>query len=266
MKIMRSRKLTTTGLLVNVNDRKFSVDRSLPPFMLLLLILFFSAFDGVTIFTVIDGMFLQSMFLSIFVTVGLAIFLNFLPYKAAHYTMKEDKDALDKAIISALYAGIVIMSLALFLLRWHSMESAFSTAGASMAVRSACDTIQAGTNTPVEISWDKAMMTIILGISPFFTSLVVFAITCRVKQSIKRDIINKQNDIMILEQLKIRKIQIQEMKAELSRDLEGYDKKQLEIEKNKLTEQGELLKERVRQLVALKIGTADAVSTLLEGE
>lgn len=256
---------STKALLQKVQKKIYSVESPMHPLLLPVLLGFFMLVDGLTIYQLIEQMFYQAQWLSIIVTIGIAAVLEGVPYVAAQYIMREEKKKSDYVVLITLAVSFAILFFSLFALRWNTQDLLYSTADSEIVL----DVMnQASTETVVqeESNAGQQAMTFLLGISPLLTSILAFALSCFQVAASKRNNIDVENDIELMERMKLLRIFEQETTDEIKRDLLGYDQKLLAMEMEKLDTYAAILKNIVRQRVAMKTGSPEMVSKLLEGE
>ena len=139
------------------------------------LVIALSLLDAVTLYTVFDTVMYQSQIISIILTVGCAISLNFIPLIAArfiHY-YRYHMNGVKLWMLIALGAVFLILFSATFYLRWETRDLSFSGAETTMvdSTRQA-----AGIQATDSDSQEGVAITILLGIMPFITSAINLAL------------------------------------------------------------------------------------------
>lgn len=135
------------------------------------LTLILSAMDAMTLYTVFDAVMVESQFIGIMYTFGIALLLNFIPLIMGKllkdYFYKRNGTKLWSVI--SLSVVFVVLFATVFWLRFETRELNFSGIESSMTstVNSAMSDSQTDVNDAVSIS-----LACLLGISPLITSIV----------------------------------------------------------------------------------------------
>lgn len=233
------------------------------PLLLPLLLLFFVVLDALTIFELMDQMFYQSRWLSVLITVGIAIVLEGIPYLASQYFMRDKKTIVDKVTLAALGTVFLLIFITLFVLRWNARALTFSSNESQLAVITSIQTVEQ-VDSIHGTSAAENVMTVLLGITPLATSVLAFFLSCIYKTSDKLKDKKKINAIELEERLKVLSIKQNEIKNELKRDLVSYNEDLYHVAVEQVNDYEKMLKVIVRQKLAVYLGTAQAVTNLLE--
>lgn len=218
--------------------------------------------DMLTIYPLIDAMFYQSQLLSFAITLIAGLALEGIPYVAAHFIMKEKKDRGDIITISALGVTFLIIFILLFNLRFHSQDLQYQAEGAELSVSTDISEKKEEVFTPTD---GQSSMTLLLSVLPFCTSVLALALSCAYRPKELRKESDELNRIRMEELLAVMDASSNEVKKEMERDLTAYDDALYQTRLDDLDKLAKIEKFEVRRMLAMKLGTPDSASELLEG-
>ena len=250
-------KKSTAQILFKQEKTLQNTGRTIHPMLLPILLIFLTIMDGLTINQLIDAMFYQDWILSLAVTIGLAILLEGIPCVGAHFYQKRERSFADHVILAALTVVFTILVLILFVLRWNTRDIMFEQEVLfDGSITQAPEIFEA---TPAQNT-----MAVLMGFSPLATSVVAFCLACAYDSK------QQYQERLHLVQIRYRELLTQkeaeesELIEELKRDLMSQEREAYRNARETLGSCEMLLKNRARQLLAIHLSTADAVSKLLE--
>lgn len=232
---------------------RYSIPEGLLPIMLVI----FIAMDAMTIYAIIDAMFMQSEMMSLIVTLGVAVLLEGIPMVLAEFTGKKTKTSHDRGVIIGLFVLFMALVASLTWLRWNTQELMYDTGSITNIT---------GEVSEFELSNAHKSMTILLALEPVLTSVVAYAMAVFVSVE------QKQKDLQELELAKLYQELADENRAltELRQVLDGIDQMSVEDEQafdNLLAEYNaikNMLGQQARMILAEHLsGDADAVDRVL---
>lgn len=244
-------------------DKLHSVNSMMPDWKTALIVLLCIAVDMIFLFDITDSLFTQSALMSMSVALMIAFGIDGLPVVIANKIQKEKKDGLDIVILIACTITFVGLIIGIFVLRWSMMDVIYTSAD-SISINSSTGIMMEETEY-VASSADKCM-TVIMSIIPVSTSLITFAAATQkpVRQK-KFELLQKR--MILMESYKQDLLtQIHETERELQRDLDTLEKEKYENMLRKKNAMLELLNGQAKISIAMKIGTPEAVSELLENK
>lgn len=229
--------------------------------LLAILVIAFIISDFFSLFSVIDAVFYQSIILSVLVTATTAILLEVLPVLGAKFLMIPARKSKDNYMLIALGVGFLILVAAISYLRFNSQEIMFSSSDSQLIINGVNNVNDTYTYTASD---SEQAMTVLMALLPVLTSMAAFFLTLMDPQSVKLKNLMKRNKIMLKDELVELMTQEDEIKHELEIDLFDRDEQLYNNVLKEIDHYGELMKCRVRELCAEFLGTAQAVSDLLE--
>ena len=232
----KRREENTKKLLLKKVKTETDGKRSMPPVILFFILMFFVLVDFITIYPIINRQFLEARYIVILLTIGVAVVLEILPYVLARNLLKDDLSTRQKIIFGLGFVFLIMLIAILFALRWHDAQVAASSSG----VHAIIDGVAVQLNE-YEFTNDRAAMTILLGLLPGITSVLVFCLGAEVLPVKLEGWREKRNEILIIDEISFYLTCIRELEGELSRDLVAYDKRLLEAKKKELKLIGEEL-------------------------
>lgn len=262
---MKRNSYKSTQEVLHDGEKKLQkIYNPIRPLALPILLSFFVLLDLFTIYELMDRMFYQNPWLSRFIAIGIAIVLEGIPYIAAQFYMREKKDMADKITLAILGGVFLLIFMTLFGLRWNARTMMFSSNEESKL--SIITSIQAVVETETEYKTSAAedMMTLLLAITPLATSVLAFFLSCFYRTSNKIRDRKRLNAFRLEDQLKALSIRQNEIHNELQRDLSKYNTDLYNVALDQLGDYETLLKNMVRQKLCMYLGTAAAVSEILE--
>lgn len=234
--------------------------------VLVLLVLGLSLLDAVTLYSVFDHIMYQSQVVSIILTLGCAISLNFIPLIAARFIHYYRYHINGVCLWMILSIGVVFLALfaATFYLRWETRELSFSGGMESSMVdytgqASGLESTDAGSKEAVAI-------TILLGIMPAITSAINLALGYFNDDPIKKKLEKMKYE---LDKLKNHRDIMHAARIELEQDwqtqLDALDLERRQCICSSIRETTDQIKALARHLLAEKLGRdPDSISALTE--
>lgn len=226
----------------------------LPDYKTLLLVLVCIAADMVFLWDMVDRLFVDDWRMNLIVSLMIAIGLDGLPVVLAVKIRKGQKDWLDYVLLVACTTAFLALILGIFFLRWAMMDTIFGSESGSFT----------GETPPPQQA--KQVMTVIMSIIPLSTSLITFAAATHYSVEQKE---RQQKQKALIQSMALKQelsAKLQETERELKRDLDDLEWQNYENQKKKLRVTQKVLEEQVRNALAMKLGTPEAVSELLEEE
>lgn len=223
-----------------------------------LLVLACVAFDAATIFPSIDLYFTQMEWLSWVATVALAFCLDVPPMLLG--TAVQDKRISPqekKAQVIGLLAAFGLTFLATFALRFAGMDEMFPVVTLQIAG-------QAAEQAETGHTAGQYVMAAIMAILPLCTSICSYVLGL---QASGEDAYRHQlrlNEIELRGHINTLKVMHTELQQEARFDLDAYDLERYRIRLATIHDQSEILRSDAKKLLSEKIGTAEAVTELME--
>lgn len=232
--------------------------------VLAFLVIGLSALDAVTLYTVIDTVMYNSQAVSIILTCGAALCLNFLPLiigRYIHYIRYHINGAKEWMAIAMCVVFLVLFT-ASFYLRWETRELSFSGMESTMVdTTGQADGIESTDSN----SREAVALTILLGILPGITSAINLALGYFSDDPVKRKLSVMKRD---LERLYIHRDIMLAARSELDQDWNGrlreLDKERLEVAETTVSDVAEQVRALARHERAKKLGDPDSVALLTE--
>lgn len=232
--------------------------------VIVLLVLGLSLLDAVTLYTVFDRVMYQSQAISVILTLGCAISLNFIPLVAArfiHY-YRYRINGVRLWMLIAIGCVFLVLFSATFYLRWQTRELSFSGAETTMV-----DTTgQAeGIDSTDSDSNEAVAITLLLGILPGVTSAINLALGYFNDDPVKRKL-----EKLKVEQAKLKEQQdvMQAARSELDQEwlerLTELDRERCQAACACVQASTEQIKALARLELAKKLGDPDSISALTE--
>ena len=228
------------------------------------LILGLSALDAVTLYTVFDRVMYQSQIISVILTLGCAVSLNFIPLVMArfiHY-YRYRLNGVKLWMIAAMGAVFLLLFSAAFYLRWETREISFSGVEASMV-----DTTgQAGSVESTNSDSNEAIaITILLGVMPGITSAINLALGYFNDDPVKRKLQKMKYELSLLyEQKNIMQAARTELDQDWEARLKGLDEERFEAACQTVHMTTNQICALARLELAKKLQDADSISALTE--
>lgn len=191
-------------------------------------------------------------------TAIIAILLEVIPMMGARYYLKKDRSD-DYYILGALAAAFGLLVFALILLRCYTMEQMFSSASTRLNI--AGITTESNTYSPTN---GEYAMTFLMSMLPILTSVAAFILTIMNSLYDKLKNMKKLHEIQIADTIIKQMAYAKEIEQELKIDLVARDNVLYERMNKAIEDRAQEMKCRVRELVAEKRGTPQAVTELLE--
>jgi hypothetical protein len=230
--------------------------------LILPLILILMAGDMTTIYPLMDSMFYQSRILSLMITVIVGLVLEGVPYVAGHFIMRKNKDVKTMVTLAVLGAAFFTTFLGVFFLRMNSQDLQYQAMGADLSISSEIGEEKEVVFTPTE---GQKSMTLLLSVLPLCTSVLALGISCAYTPQELEEEHNALAVIQMEELLANMDAVENEIREEGERDLDAYDNALYQTRMEDLENLARIEKLEARRLLALKLGTPEAVSHLLEG-
>lgn len=259
------KKENKTGLtesILNMKKAQQNCSHGIKRELILPLLFILIAGDMATIYPLMDSMFYQSMILSFVITLIAGLALEGIPYVAAHYILKTKKDRKDIIALAVLGIAFLTVFFLLFYLRFNSQDLQYQAVGAELSFGSEIGEEIETVFTPTK---GQEAMTLLLAVLPFITSVLALAVSCAYRpEELKREG-DELAEIKLSKLLADMEAYSNEVKKELERDLTAYDEALYQSRQEDLDYIAQMEKFEVRKMLAIKLGTPDAVSSLLEG-
>lgn len=232
--------------------------------VLIFLVLGLSLLDAVTLYNVFDHIMYQSQVVSIILTLGCAISLNFIPLIAARFIHYYRYRMNGVHLWTILSMGVVFLALfaATFYLRWETREFSFSGMESSMVDF----TGQAsGLESTDAESKEAVAITILLGIMPAITSAINLALGYFNDDPIKKKLDKMKYE---LDKLKNHRDIMHAARVELEQNwqtqLDALDLERRQCICSSVRETTEQIKALARHELAKKLRDPDSISALTE--
>lgn len=229
-----------------------------------LLVLGLSLLDAVTLYTVLDAVMYQSQAISVILTLGCAVSLNFIPLVVArfiHY-YRYRINGVRLWMLIAMGCVFLVLFSATFYLRWQTRELSFSGAESTMV-----DTTgQAEGIESTDSDSDEAVaITLLLGILPGVTSAINLALGYFNDDPVKRKLEKlKVEQTKLREQQDIMQAARNELEQEWMERLAELDQERCQAACACVQESTEQIKAMARLELAKKLGDPDSISALTE--
>lgn len=254
----------TEGIITMKKEQQkcsHKIKRELLPPLLLILV----AGDMATIYPLIEAMFYQSMILSLAVTVIAGLVLEGIPCVAAHYILKKQKDRKDIIALAALGIAFLTVFILLFYLRLNSQDLQYQAAGAELSIEGVTDIVGSEVETVFTPTKGQKAMTMLLAFLPLITSVLALALSCAYRPEELKKERDELAEVKLSKLLADMEAYTNEVKKETERDLTAYDEALYQSRQEDLDCLAKMEKYEVRKMLAIRLGTPDAVSHLLEG-
>lgn len=233
--------------------------------VLIFLVLGLSLLDAVTLYTVFDQVMYQSQVISIILTLGCAISLNFIPLIAARFIHYYRYGGMNGVRLwTILSMGVVFLALfaATFYLRWETRELSFSGMESSMVDF----TGQAsGLESTDAESKEAVAITLLLSLLPATTSSINLALGYFNDDPVKKKLDNLKYE---LNKLKNHRDIMHAARIELEQDwqtqLDALDLERRQCICSSIRETTDQIKALARHELAKKLRDPDSISALTE--
>lgn len=257
--------LTNTNILLRQEkklyktrkEQTFLHKRGIKELVVLLCIIF----DAATIFTAVDLYLTQKVWLSWTVTVALAFCLDVPPMLLGICVQDKKLSPRSRRLqIIGLLAAFLLTFLGTFALRFASMDQMFPV------VTLGLDGVDGQEAAVAETAHTAGqyIMALILAILPLGTSICSFVLGL---QSSVEDAVRHQlrlNQIELRQELDAMKVMRDELRQDMEFGLEDYDQQRYDIRLDSIQKQADILQSDARKILSEKIGTAEAVTELME--
>lgn len=232
--------------------------------VIIFLVIALSLLDAITLYTVFDTVMYQSMLISVVLTVGCAIALNFIPLILARFThlWRYEMNGVRLWMLIAIAAVFLILFSSTFYLRWETRNLAFGGAESSMVD----STGQAEGIEDTDADSNEAVaITILLGVMPFITSCINYALGYLNDDPVKRKLIKLQRQRTELQDhLNNCRAAATELEQDWLSRLNGVDQMDLAAKEAMIRSSTAEIKALARLKLAEKLGTPNAISQLTE--
>lgn len=223
-------------------------------------VLFCIAADGYTLFSVFDCLLTQDWVLSLFITAVVAAALNVTPMLLAASLRNDELSKDMKTILGGLLFGVFAMLfITCFALRLTTADAMFTDSGGLNIVG---DTMQVTEDTH-HTAAEYAVL-ILLGLEPLATSACTFFISYEDTTKRKKRLVKALGAIRLQDEIDRLSVEREEIRDEMSYDLEGYDQDCYDAHREIMEADAELLKIKSRQILSKKVGTPEGISYLME--
>lgn len=231
------------------------------PYITMIIVLLASFCDFITIKSVMEYYLTESVMIQVVITATIAFILNYLP-SLLGTTLRDKNTPNRKLLLIVLLVAFSILFVLSFLLRWNSRQLMFEdTANLNLIAEGA-------TSSNIEIGAGENTLTIIMGCSTLFTSLLsfVFSFTAITPDEKKRQLMELR-----LAELESSRDVYQAHIDELERVIEENANEQREdgayrAALENVEDFRVLFKEEVRMTLTEYLQNASAVSVVLQGE
>lgn len=220
--------------------------------VLIVLIISFTLLDASTLYEIFQEVCCQSPFVSLILTFGAALALNFLPLLLVRL-YKEHSPVWMIIVILVIFC---LLFSALFYLRWQTAADVFAAGSGGMSTMS--------TEVSASQNDSQPAVSLLLGILPLITS-VINATLSYFQDPTKNEL--KQLEVQrskAKQHLDVVKAAICELDADWETRLKDYDKEQYSQAVNSIKATTAMIKTYARVELAKKLKTPEAISTLLE--
>lgn len=227
--------------------------------------------DSITLFSLIDLFLKQAVVMSYVITGAVAGVLNIAAVLLAACLHNEEFTLRVKKILSGLIIAVfTLFFTAVFTLRVASMEQMYGSNSTDLGITIQRDTVdQIGygtTEEEFEPTVGQIILAVILGLEPLGTSILCFYIGYEQSPACKRRYLVKNNNIDLIEAIDHDKVMIEELKADMTFDLEAYDEDQFNNIVAVIIQQGDIAKNVANRKLAEHEGTPEGVTYLIEGD
>lgn len=232
--------------------------------VLIFLVLGLSALDAVTLYTVFDRVMYQSQMVSIILTLGCAISLNFIPLVAArflHY-YRYRMNGVRLWMLLAMLAVFLLLFCATFYLRWETRSISFAGVESSMV-----DTTgQAGGVEATDSGSREAIaITVLLGILPGITSAINLALGYFNDDPVRRKLEKTRYEVCRLQQhLSVMYAARSELDQDWQGRLQQLEEDRLQVAGGVAVHTCSQIKAIARLELAKKLQDPDSISALTE--
>ncbi len=232
--------------------------------VIVLLVLGLSLLDAVTLYTVFDQVMYQSQVISIILTLGCAVSLNFIPLVAArfiHY-YRYRIHGVRLWMMIAIGCVFLILFSATFYLRWQTRELSFSGAETTMV-----DTTGqvSGIESTDSNSNEAVAITLLLGILPGITSAINMALGYFNDDPVKRKLEKLKVELAKLkEQQDVMQAAKSELEQEWLERLKKLDRERCQAACACVQESTRQIRALARLELAKKLRDPDSISALTE--
>lgn len=258
---MKKYKRTLDMLLDEVN-KQHSIGRLIPDFKTLIVVLASMGVDTIFIYQITDCLFYQSEIMSIITAMVVAFGLDATPVVIAAKIQKKNLNFWDIFILVASIVLFISLVVAVFALRWCSMDIIFSSDAEGSLITSVLDK----TANTTHIGNSEKIMTVILSIMPVITSLITFASALH-KPIFQKELEQRQiNKLKNTERCIFLSARKNELERELKRDLNGLEEEKYNVHIELVDAIQEILVNQAKTALAMKLGNPEAITELLEGE
>lgn len=246
-------------LFYDFEPQEQKVVRLFPAWILPVIIIAFIVSDALSIYSVIDNLFNQKEYLSIMLTVIVAVLLEVLPMIGAKFYLKQNKNKEDKYILGTLATAFGLLVFAIILVRFYTMDLMFSAKVTQLNI------MGIETESPNYLpTYGEYAMTFLMSILPILTSVAAFMLTIMNPPQQKLENLRQIHKIQIADSLITQTTYANELERELMIDLVKRDDTLYNEKLDEIKDRAEEMKRRVRELAAEKLGTPQAVTELLE--
>lgn len=215
-------------------------------------------FDILCMFQAIDLYFTQKQWMSWIVTAALAFVLDVPPMLLGAATQNHKLSPSAKKLqILGLLSAFVLTYLGTFALRFASMDEMFPVVTLNIAGQTA-EATEAGHTA------GQYIMTLIMAIIPLGTSLCSFVLGMQDDPDEKYRHQVRMNCIALRQQIDAKKVMRAELANDMQFDREAYDKARQDIRLQIYHDQANILASNARKYLSEQIGSADAVTALME--
>jgi ABC-type polysaccharide transport system, permease component len=217
--------------------------------------------DFVSLFNIIDLKLTQSVLLSVLITTVISGVMNISPIIISKLMNdKENKSLTRKIQLISLLVLFISLFVISFALRWTTRADLFRT-DTGIVISDVENTTTLEDEYEPTISDD--VLAILLGLEPLGTSILVYALS-NTDPLIEKKKVLKGNQLDLISEKHKYEVMVSELERELEKNLYEYDdKKYLEA-----VETVNVLKEylmlHARQRLAERIGSAEAITYLME--
>lgn len=217
--------------------------------------------DFVTLFSIIDLKLTESVLLSMLITTVISGVMNISPIIFSKLMNDKDNKSLTrKAQLISLLVLFISLFVISFALRWTTRADLFKT-DTGIVISDVENT------TTLEDEYEPTMsddvLAILLGLEPLGTSILVYTLS-NTDPLIEKKKVLKGNQLNLISEKHKYEVMVKELERELERDLYEYDDKKYQEAIETVNVLKEYLMLHARQRLAEKIGSAEAVTYLME--
>ena len=217
----------------------------------------FTIMDATTLYSCFEKLMVEKVFMSVLLTVVLALVLNVIPAILA-VLVAEERSVINRTMTTLLLAAFLVLFVSCFALRWSEKDTFYSTASVSLLVNG-----QESVQSEAVKQGGKELLVLIMGLEPLLTSILSFCITYENPKEKKKRILTLEN-YKYEEKKKLCEVQLQELELELQRDFVGEEEQKYKEFLDMLEYQKKMEYQAVREKLAKRLGSADAISRLLQ--